>query len=74
MQDGRVLMQEVWYRLKRIRNPGRPCRRWTSYKLEQTIVLVLQFQKKQYEEEKEKNNNGKKRSRTDLDAVRECIL
>jgi hypothetical protein len=47
LEDGRVLMQDVWYRLKGIRNPGRPCRRWKSYKLEQSIVPILELRKKQ---------------------------
>jgi hypothetical protein len=33
-------------RLKGRREPGRPCRRWNSQKLEQVISLILELEEK----------------------------
>jgi hypothetical protein len=46
MEGGRVPKQALWYRPRGRRDPGRPRRRWNSYKPEQANGLILELEKK----------------------------
>jgi hypothetical protein len=49
MEEGHVLRQDLWYRLRERRDPDRPCGRWNVKKPEQAIILIVELEVKEKE-------------------------